>query len=209
MTKFERHPFDETEVKDNVKVCMFYLLEAVLLAGDKRKLVSRDHFKIMQNPELHLVFQNYSYSHTVGLWESFSRSVSQNSSLGFPKEDVARLENKLDDLNRKMQLIMQHLGIEESLYYRFEAHAPVMQTKYIHPSERPPIPSRGWTIDVNDDTMTNYVKGISPLLSHSWKDVDRVYIPINNEDKHWLAAEVDLVLRHVTLYDSSCSVSND
>ncbi|KAF3432375.1 hypothetical protein FNV43_RR27115 [Rhamnella rubrinervis] len=52
MTKFERYPFDETEAEDKVIVCMFYLLEAVLLAGDKRKSVSRDHFKIIQNPEL-------------------------------------------------------------------------------------------------------------------------------------------------------------
>ncbi|KAF3442216.1 hypothetical protein FNV43_RR16132 [Rhamnella rubrinervis] len=37
----------------------------------------------------------------------------------------------------------------------------------------------------------------------------RVYIPVNNENKHWLATEVDLVRRHVTLYDSSCSVNDD
>ncbi|KAF3452045.1 hypothetical protein FNV43_RR08141 [Rhamnella rubrinervis] len=101
------------------------------------------------------------------------------------------------------------LHSDESFYYRFEAHAPVIQKKYIHPNERSPSPSCDWTLDMNDDTMTNYVKGISTLLSRSWRDVDRVYVPVNNENKHWLAAEVDLVRRHVTLYDSSCTASND
>ncbi|KAF3449707.1 hypothetical protein FNV43_RR10438 [Rhamnella rubrinervis] len=291
MTKFERYPFDETEVEDNVKVCMFYLLEAVLLAGDKRKSVSRDHFKIIQNLKLRERYPWGSLSYDIKI-KSLRSVVNHNNTsntyslsdfpIAFqdvddttmdpPSEqvqpdrhpfshhmhfirslDVARLENKLDDLNRKVQLIMQHLSIEgdtmelsersivvysgslrtppsqihdhrdifiervtivdvffwESFHYHFEAHAPVMQKKYIHPSERLSIPSRDWTLDMNDDTMTNYVKGISPLLSRSWKDVDRVYALINNEDKYWLAAEVDLVRRHVTLYDSSCSVSND
>ncbi|KAF3454919.1 hypothetical protein FNV43_RR05367 [Rhamnella rubrinervis] len=101
------------------------------------------------------------------------------------------------------------LQSDELFYYRFEAHAPVMHKKYTHPSERSPSPSRDWTLDMNDDIMTNYVKGISPLLSRSWRGIDCVYIPVNNENKHWLAAEVDLMRRHVTLYDSSCTASND
>ncbi|KAF3437048.1 hypothetical protein FNV43_RR19801 [Rhamnella rubrinervis] len=297
MTKFERYPFDETDVKDNVKICKFYLLEIVLLAGDKRKLVCRDHFKIIQSPELRERYPWGSLSYDVTIKSlrsavnnsntsnmyslcgfplafqypvhnrlyliaqekkeayitSFFRSIAYRSYDGPPSvvedvddttvdptseqvqpdrrtpratasttyaphpatesyvtsEDVARLENKLDDLNRKVQLIMQHLGIEESFYYHFEAHAPVMQKKYTYPSERSPSPSRDWALDMNDDTMTNYVKGILPLLSRSWRDVDRVYVPVNNENKYWMAAEVDLVRRHVTLYDSSCTTSND
>ncbi|KAF3441591.1 hypothetical protein FNV43_RR15505 [Rhamnella rubrinervis] len=488
MTKFERYSFDKMEVEDNVKVCMFYLLEAVLLAGDKRKSVSCDHFKIIQNPKLceRYPWGSLSYDVTIKSLRSvvnhsntsntfslsgfpiafqyhvhnqlhltaqekkeayityFFRTIAYRSYDGPPSmvedvddttvdppleqvqpdhrtpattastshaphlviapyatsKDVTRLENKLDYLNRKVKLIMQHLGIErcssfnrparwfpycryrsrryagwgsptvytdpgesawgshsrqgdtiepsehsivvhsgslrtsrpqlalmattsgpkfkrfvkrvtwyrqvlkksavlsspftplqnldtsrhpplvnsststrdiptlmydpyraveenhrtllmnflddssrpshgvdiivlnessfhtiltsvawlhsdkrihdhrdiftervaivnvffwESFYYRFKAHAPVMQKKYIHLSERPLIPSRDWTLDMNNDTMTNYVKGISPLLSFSWKNVDRVYVPVNNEDKYWLPAKVDLV----------------
>ncbi|KAF3434583.1 hypothetical protein FNV43_RR21668 [Rhamnella rubrinervis] len=326
MTKFERHPFDESEVEDNVKVCMFYLLKAVLLACDKRKLVSRDHFMIMQNPKLrerypwgrcHMMLQS---NHCVA--QLITATPPTLSSIGSPpyassphaspataqyaiSEDVARgvhqsvdslggspiadtdpvkpaggsptiqddivepseraptltydldlpikesrrrlLMDFLDDSSRSnhnvdimvldksnfqttltsgawlgsdkrihdhRDLFIERVAIVdvffwESLYYCFEAHAPVMQIKYIHPSERPPIPSRDWTCDANDNTLTNYMKSISPLLSCSWKDVNRVYVPINNEDKHWLVAEVDLVRRHITLYDSSCTISND
>ncbi|KAF3454920.1 hypothetical protein FNV43_RR05368 [Rhamnella rubrinervis] len=180
MTKFERYPFDETDVEDNVKVCMFYLLETVLLAGDKRKLVCRDHFKIIQSPELRERYSWGSLSYDVTIKSlrsaypvhnglhltaqekkeaciiSFFRSIAYRSYDGPPSvvedvddttvdptseqvqsdrrtpratastthaphpatepyatsEDVARLENKLDDLNRKVQLIIQHLGIE-------------------------------------------------------------------------------------------------
>ncbi|KAF3432619.1 hypothetical protein FNV43_RR27359 [Rhamnella rubrinervis] len=42
MITFEMYPFDETEV--NVKVCMFYLLEAVLLVGDKRKSEKKEAY---------------------------------------------------------------------------------------------------------------------------------------------------------------------
>ncbi|KAF3449683.1 hypothetical protein FNV43_RR10414 [Rhamnella rubrinervis] len=142
MAKFERYPFDEMEVEDNVKVCMFYLLEVVLLAGDKRKLVSRDHFKIIQNPELHerypwgsIAYHSYvgppsvvedvddttvdPSSEQVQLDRRTPTVIASTSHAPYlvtapydTSEDVVRLENMLDDLNRKMQLIMQHLGIE-------------------------------------------------------------------------------------------------
>ena len=52
MDKFEYHPFDQNEVDDNVKVCMFYLLETVFLSGDKKKLVNNTNFKIIQDNTL-------------------------------------------------------------------------------------------------------------------------------------------------------------
>ncbi|KAF3441115.1 hypothetical protein FNV43_RR15026 [Rhamnella rubrinervis] len=384
MTKFERYPFDETDVEDNVKVCMFYLLETMLLAGDKRKLVCRDHFKIIQSPELRERYpwgslsydamvkslcsavNNSNTSNTYSLCgfplafqypvhnrlhltaqekkeayiTSFFRSIAYRSYDGPPSvvEDVddttvdptseqdhssggvhhsmdppgismdppggtpivhtdpvelvggsptihtdpgehsivvytgslhtppphhalvastsgrkfrrlvkgvtryGRVPKKsamlttpytplqdsdtslhpprvnssastgdvptlmydpyraveahrrtllmdfLDDSSRRshsvdimvldkssFHTIMTSgawLHSDESFYYRFKAHAPVIQKKYTHPSERSPSPSHDWTVDMNDDTMTNYVKGILPLLSCSWRDVD-------------------------------------
>ncbi|KAF3452088.1 hypothetical protein FNV43_RR08184 [Rhamnella rubrinervis] len=334
INKFERYPFNEMEVEDNTKVCMFYLLEY--------PVHNQLHFTTQEKKEAYIIsfFRSIAYRSYDGPPSVFEDvddttvdppseqvqpdhrtpiATASTSHAPHPvtapyatSEDVAWLENKLDDLNRKVQLIMQHLGIEaahercypvrasseevncswfaihtvigfghlhhpplvdlsastgdiptlmcdlywaveencrtllmnilndssrpshgvdimvlnkssfhtllisgawlhsdESFYYLFEVHAPVMQKKYIHLSERLPISSHDWTLDKNDDTVTNYVKGISPLLSHSWKDVDHVYVPVNNEDKHWLVVDVDLVRRHVTLYDSSCSASND
>ncbi|KAF3454955.1 hypothetical protein FNV43_RR05403 [Rhamnella rubrinervis] len=334
MTKFERYLFNETEVEDNVKVCMFYLLEAVLLASDKRKsypIHNRLHLTAQEKKEAYItsIFKSIAYRSYDGppsvvenvdntTVDPLAEQVQSDRHTSTMTASTAHapypLENKLDDLNRKVQLIMQHLGIEvdtmelsersiivysgslrtpppqqapmattsgpvfmmlvkgvtwyervpkkstalvspytplqdsdaslhpplvdssastgdqgiltlmydpyqpveenrrtllidflddssklshgvdimvldknnfhmvltssawlhsdESLYYRFEAYAPMMQTKYLHPSERQPIPSHDWTLNVNDDTMTNYVKGISPLLSSSWRDVD-------------------------------------
>lgn len=37
MDKFENYPFDESQVNNNVNVCIFYVLKIVLLVGDKKK----------------------------------------------------------------------------------------------------------------------------------------------------------------------------
>ena len=52
MTRFEEHTFDAADVEDNVKACMFYLLETVLLGGEKRRTVNKTNFKIIQNATL-------------------------------------------------------------------------------------------------------------------------------------------------------------
>ncbi|KAF3451532.1 hypothetical protein FNV43_RR07627 [Rhamnella rubrinervis] len=356
MTKFERYPFDETDVEDNVKVYMFYLLETVLLTGDKRKLIwcfetipiptllgcenyflnrcprihrwefpRKVHFETIEknifkkgtypvHNRLHLTAQEKKEAYIT----SFFRSIAYRSYDG-PLSVVEDVDDTtVDPTSEQVQSDRRHLraalptctssalgpyatskmwrgwriswmilirrcnSLCSTLALRYEnhssggvhhsmdppggspivhtdpvepvggsptiytdpgerfivvyagslhtppphhalvastssrkfrrlvkAHAPVMQKKYTHPSERLPSPSCDWTLDMNDDAMTNYVKGISPLLSRSWRDVDRVYVPVNNENKQWLAAEVDLVWRHVTLYDSSCTASND
>ena len=52
MKKLECHLFDQNEVDDNVKACMFYLLETVFFNGDKKKLVNNTNFKIIQDDAL-------------------------------------------------------------------------------------------------------------------------------------------------------------
>ncbi|KAF3451950.1 hypothetical protein FNV43_RR08046 [Rhamnella rubrinervis] len=271
MTKFERYPFDETDVEDNVKVCMFYLLETVLFAGDKRKLVCRDHFKIIQSPELRerYLWGSLSYDVTIkSLRSAVNNSNTSNTYDGPPSmiedvndttvdpaseqvhpdrrtpratastahaphpaiepyatsEDVARLENKLDDLNRKVQLIMQHLGIEDldtsfhpprvnssastgdvptlmyDPYRAVDAHRRTLLMDFLDDSSRP---SHSVDIMVLDKSRFHTI-----MTSGAWLHSD-VYVLVNNENKHWLATEVDLVRRHVTLYDSSCTASND
>ncbi|KAF3433797.1 hypothetical protein FNV43_RR24900 [Rhamnella rubrinervis] len=51
---FEDLDFDESdeEVENNVKCCMFYFLETVLLTGDKKRMVRNRNFNIIQNNEL-------------------------------------------------------------------------------------------------------------------------------------------------------------
>ena len=47
MDMFECRQFDQNEVDDNVKVCMFYLLDIVFLNGDKKKPVNNNNLKII------------------------------------------------------------------------------------------------------------------------------------------------------------------
>ncbi|KAF3439362.1 hypothetical protein FNV43_RR17639 [Rhamnella rubrinervis] len=79
---------------------------------------------------------------------------------------------------------------------------------HTHPNERPPVPKHDWTVDI-DDTLIKYVKGILPAHSSSWNKIDHVYVPVNCENKHWLAAHVDIPKRHVTLFDSNCAGTLD
>lgn len=50
--RFEQLTFNTKHIKDNVKACMFYLVEAVLLGGEKRRFVNKDNFRIIQNEAL-------------------------------------------------------------------------------------------------------------------------------------------------------------
>ena len=52
MEKFECRQFDEKDVDDNVRICMFYLLETVFLSGDKKKPVNNNNLKIIQDDSL-------------------------------------------------------------------------------------------------------------------------------------------------------------
>ncbi|KAF3455426.1 hypothetical protein FNV43_RR00051 [Rhamnella rubrinervis] len=205
--------------------------------------------------------------------------------------DVARLENKLDNLNRKVQLIMQYLGIEdhssEGVHHSMDppdgspivdtdpGDIPVKGFHTVRPKFRrlvkgatrvgrvpkkfvvlgspytplqdldtslhPPLvdssASTGdiltlmydsyWALEENRRTLLmNFIDDLSKpshgvdimvlnkssfhtiLTSGAWLHSD-VYVSVNNEDKHWLAVEVDLVWQHVTLYDSNCSASNN
>ena len=40
------------KIKDNVKCCMFYFVEMVLLPTDRARLVKKDNFMIIQNEDL-------------------------------------------------------------------------------------------------------------------------------------------------------------
>ncbi|KAF3449729.1 hypothetical protein FNV43_RR10460 [Rhamnella rubrinervis] len=53
---FEDLDFNEEEVVDNVKCCIFYFLEPVLLGGDKKRLVRNDSFNMIQNDDATIAF---------------------------------------------------------------------------------------------------------------------------------------------------------
>ncbi|KAF3454941.1 hypothetical protein FNV43_RR05389 [Rhamnella rubrinervis] len=200
--------FDEKQVEDNVTICKFYLLEMVLLVGDKNNSIICDHLKLLENKDI---------SHVVAI------------------EDLYKLESKIDDLDRKMSTIIQHFGIEQNVespntsedahdditvilakkssvletykghefrrlvkglkpttktmragiaLFRYNVQVKMAVIKHTHPKDRVAVPSHDWTLDVNDDTLTNYMNGLSPLFSRNWKDMDQVYVPVNIEDKH-------------------------
>lgn len=47
-----------------------------------------------------------------------------------------------------------------------------------------------------------YLRGELPTsYGKDWKDVDRIYIPFNFKDKHWVALEIQLSKWCVTVYD--------
>ena len=78
MTTFEATTFAPADVKNTVKVCMLYLLESVLLGGEKRRPVTRDNFSIIQNEELcdKYPWGNMSYDMTIS---SLRGAVNRNN----------------------------------------------------------------------------------------------------------------------------------
>ncbi|GKA35779.1 phospholipase-like protein, partial [Tanacetum coccineum] len=42
-----------------------------------------------------------------------------------------------------------------------------------------------------------------------WKDVDQVFMPINETDSHWCLAQLDLRSRVVTFYDSGITYDHE
>ncbi|KAF3442892.1 hypothetical protein FNV43_RR16810 [Rhamnella rubrinervis] len=93
-----------------------------------------------------------------------------------------------------------------SMHGRYSIY--VKEDNLTHPNEKNKISPRDWT-DSIDDTLQMYVLGDTLSHSRAWKDVDYVYLPVNNNGQHWLAAKVDLLSRHITLYDSAPYTSND
>ncbi|KAF3441470.1 hypothetical protein FNV43_RR15384 [Rhamnella rubrinervis] len=52
--------------------------------------------------------------------------------------------------------------------------------------------------EIRDSPFDMYALGMLP-----------VYVPVNNDNKHWLAAKVDIRSWHITLYDSDIAMSGD
>ncbi|KAF3448095.1 hypothetical protein FNV43_RR08805 [Rhamnella rubrinervis] len=48
-----------------------------------------------------------------------------------------------------------------------------------------------WEKEMKDSPFDMYALGTLPIGSKSWLDVDYVYVPVNNDNKHWLAAKRD------------------
>ena len=67
MNTFEATTFDPADVNNTVKVCMLYLVEAVLLGGEKRRSVTKDNFSIIQNATIcdKYPWENLSYNMTI------------------------------------------------------------------------------------------------------------------------------------------------
>ena len=67
MNTFEESTFDPIDVNDTVKVCMLYLVEAVLLGAKKKRPVTEDNFKIIQNAAIcdKYPWENLSYDMTI------------------------------------------------------------------------------------------------------------------------------------------------
>ncbi|KAF3441548.1 hypothetical protein FNV43_RR15462 [Rhamnella rubrinervis] len=66
-----------------------------------------------------------------------------------------------------------------------------------------------WEKEMRDSPFDMYALGMLPIGSKSWLEIDYVYVPVNNDSKHWLAAKVDIRSRHITLYDSDIAMTGD
>ncbi|KAF3448883.1 hypothetical protein FNV43_RR09599 [Rhamnella rubrinervis] len=60
--------------------------------------------------------------------------------------------------------------------------------------------SNEMTYDFGDD-MVEYLMGVRPSLSKAWAYYDRILLPLNKDNKHWLLGVINLKSRHVQLYD--------
>ena len=52
-------------------------------------------------------------------------------------------------------------------------HLYIMEDNYTEPANKDDVPPRDWITSI-DDTMQNYIGGLSPKHSRPWKDVDYV-----------------------------------
>ncbi|KAK3221224.1 hypothetical protein Dsin_008249 [Dipteronia sinensis] len=53
-----------------------------------------------------------------------------------------------------------------------------------------------------NDKLLEYCVGAPPRLANPWIGVDKVYLPLNYESKHWVLVEIDFTARKITVYDS-------
>ncbi|KAF2546319.1 hypothetical protein F2Q70_00021728 [Brassica cretica] len=55
----------------------------------------------------------------------------------------------------------------------------------------------------------NYYTGTIPSFCQSnkvWEtDIDDIYVPVNDEDNHWIAMWISILKRHIVVFDSICS----
>ena len=54
-------------------------------------------------------------------------------------------------------------------------HLYVKEDNHTEPAKKDDVPPYDWTTSI-DDTLQNYVDGLSPKHSHPWKDVDYVSV---------------------------------
>ncbi|PHU14571.1 hypothetical protein BC332_15776 [Capsicum chinense] len=67
------------------------------------------------------------------------------------------------------------------------------------------------SVDVvlNEDAITNIIKGYCMASDLPWHQIDEVYVPINYNDKfHWVLAIIALKDRRIRVYDSLFSLRN-
>ncbi|KAF3452133.1 hypothetical protein FNV43_RR08230 [Rhamnella rubrinervis] len=63
-----------------------------------------------------------------------------------------------------------------------------------------------WEKEMKDSPFDMYALGTLLFGSKSWL---KVYVPVNNDNKHWLTVKVDIQNRTVTLYDPDNTMSQD
>ncbi|KAF3445799.1 hypothetical protein FNV43_RR10976 [Rhamnella rubrinervis] len=66
-----------------------------------------------------------------------------------------------------------------------------------------------WEKEMKDSPFDMYALCTLPVGSKSWLEVNYVYVPVNNNNKHWLAAKVNIRNRAITLYDPNNPMSQD
>ena len=89
MDKFKCRQFDQSNVDDNMKICMFYLLETVFLSGDKKKIVNNSNLKIIQDDSLvnSYPWGTLSYEMTIASLRSYVNTNNSSNTYtiyGFP-----------------------------------------------------------------------------------------------------------------------------
>ena len=63
------------------------------------------------------------------------------------------------------------LFLQGSMHARYHVH--IKKDNYTHPDDKTEVPPRDWTTSI-DDTLVNYVDGLSPKHLCPWKDVNYV-----------------------------------
>ncbi|KAF3455362.1 hypothetical protein FNV43_RR05813 [Rhamnella rubrinervis] len=98
--------------------------------------------------------------------------------------------------------------------YMFWSSIHARYTKYLkkqseHGEEDELSDTADWEKEMKDSPFDMYALGMLPVESKSWLEVDYVYVPVNNDNKHWLAAKVDIWNQTITLYNPNNAMSQD